>query len=114
MTMTIEISPELKSRLEAEAAKRQQTPEEYARTLIEKSLPLTGRPGRSWSEIEGAARFPLAVKMLRIGSRERGANKMRNGQSPPSGREPQPEHCKKSGITIKMPCMSNYKQSEWA
>ncbi len=60
MTMTIDISPELKARLEAEAAKRQQTPEEYTRTLVEKSLPLTARPGRAWSEIEGAARFPLA------------------------------------------------------
>lgn len=28
--------------------------------MVEKSLPLTARPGRAWSEIEGVARFPLA------------------------------------------------------
>ena len=60
MTMTIDISPEMKEKLDAEAAKRRQTPEEYARTVVEKSLPLTARAGRAWSEIEGAAKFPLA------------------------------------------------------
>ena len=60
MTMTIDISPELQARLETEAANRQQTPEEYARIVVEKTLPLTARAGRSWSEIEGAAKFPLA------------------------------------------------------
>ena len=60
MTMTIDISPELQARLEAEAAKRKQTPEEYTRTVVENSLPKTARAGRSWSEIEGAAKFPLA------------------------------------------------------
>lgn len=60
MTMTIDISPELQAKLEAEAAKRRQTPEEYARAAVEKSLPRTTRAGRAWSEIEGAAKFPLA------------------------------------------------------
>ena len=60
MTMTIDISPELQEKLEAEAAKRRQTPEEYARAAVEKSLPRTTRAGRAWSEIEGAANFPLA------------------------------------------------------
>ena len=60
MTMTIDISPELQEKLEAEAAKRRQTPEEYARAAVENSLPLTARLGRVWSEIEGAATFPLA------------------------------------------------------
>lgn len=60
MTMTIDISPELQEKLEAEAAKRRQTPEEYARSVVENSLPTTARAGRAWSEIEGAAKFPLA------------------------------------------------------
>ena len=60
MTMTIDISPEMQEKLEAEAARRKQTPEEYARAAVEKSLPKTARAGRAWSEIEGAANFPLA------------------------------------------------------
>jgi len=60
MTMTIDISPEMKEKLDAEAAKLQQTPEEYARTVVENSLPRTARAGRSWSEIAGAATYPLA------------------------------------------------------
>ena len=60
MTLTFDISPELKENLEVEAAKRRQTPEEYARAVVENSLPLTARSGRAWSEIEGAAVLPLA------------------------------------------------------
>lgn len=59
MTMTIDISLETKEKLDAEAAKRRQTPEEYARTVVENSLPKTARAGRSWSEIAGAAVYPL-------------------------------------------------------
>ena len=59
MTMTIDISPELQARLEAEAAKRKQMPEEYARTLVKKSMPLTARPGRAWSEIAGTVPYPM-------------------------------------------------------
>ena len=59
MIMTIDISPEMKEKLDAEAAKRRQTPEEYARTVVENSLPKTARAGRSWSEIAGAAAYPL-------------------------------------------------------
>lgn len=59
MTMTIDISPEMKEKLDAEAAKRRQTPEEYARTAVENSLPRTAHAGRSWSEIAGAAEYPL-------------------------------------------------------
>ena len=59
MTMTIDVSPELQEKLEAEVARRKQTPEEYARTVVENSLPTPARPSRAWSEIEGAATFPL-------------------------------------------------------
>jgi|GEM_PF-1817411 len=62
MTMTIDTSPELQARLEAEAAKRKQTPEEYARTLVEKSLPLTARLGRTWSEIAGIVPYLMVGK----------------------------------------------------
>ena len=58
MTMTIDISPEMKEKLDAEAAKRRQTPEEYARTVVENSLPSTeNRP--SWSEAAGMLDYPL-------------------------------------------------------
>ena len=57
MTMTIDISPELKEKLEAEAARRKQTPEEHARTVVENSLPTTARVGRAWSEIAGTAPY---------------------------------------------------------
>ena len=57
--MTIDISPELQEKLEVEAAKRQQTPEEYARAAVENSLPRTARAGRAWSEIAGAAQHPM-------------------------------------------------------
>jgi predicted transcriptional regulator len=59
MTMTIDISPEMKEKLDAEAAKRRQTPEEYARTVVENSLPKTAQAGHSWSEIAGAAAYPM-------------------------------------------------------
>ena len=59
MTMTIDISPELKEKLDAEAARRKQTPEEYARTVVENSLPTTARVGRAWSEIAGTAPYPM-------------------------------------------------------
>ena len=59
MTMTIDILPELQEKLEAEAAKRRQTPEEYARAVVENSLPTTARAGRAWSEIAGAAPYPM-------------------------------------------------------
>lgn len=59
MTMTIDISPEMKEKLDAEAAKLQQTPEEYARTVVENNLPRTVQTGRSWSEIAGVATYPL-------------------------------------------------------
>ena len=59
MTLTLDISPELKEKLEAEAAKRRQTPEEYAQALVENSLPTTVRSGRAWSEIEGASTYPM-------------------------------------------------------
>ncbi len=59
MTMTIDISPEMKEKLDAEAAKRRQSSEEYARAVVENSLPRTAQAGRSWSEIAGAAEYPL-------------------------------------------------------
>jgi len=59
MTHTIDLSPEIEAFLQEEAARQRQTPEEYLRAAVENLLKPTGRVGRSWSEIEGAAVFPL-------------------------------------------------------
>ena len=40
MTLTIELSPEAEAHLKAEAIRRNKTPEEYARTVLEQHLPL--------------------------------------------------------------------------
>ena len=59
MTTTIDISPEMKEKLDTKVAKRRLTPEEHARTVVENSLLRTARADRSWSEIAGAAEYPL-------------------------------------------------------
>ena len=58
MTHTIALSSELEASLQEEAARHQQTPEEYLRAVVENLLRPTGRRGRSWSEIEGTATLP--------------------------------------------------------
>lgn len=59
MTMTISISPELVANVQAEAARRGQSPDALVETALSLLLSETARPGRSWSEIEGAADYPL-------------------------------------------------------
>ena len=59
MTHMIDLSPEIEASLQEAAAKQQQTPEEYLRAAVESLLKPMERKGRSWSEIEGAATFPL-------------------------------------------------------
>jgi len=61
MTHTIELTPDMEARLHEEAARRGQNPDDLVRLAVEKLLGLSipAQPGRAWSEIEGAATFPM-------------------------------------------------------
>lgn len=61
MIVTLELPPDMEARLHEEAARRGQNPDDLVRLAVENLLGLSvpAQPGRAWSEIEGAATFPM-------------------------------------------------------
>jgi hypothetical protein len=78
MTLTIQLSPDLESRLRAEAARSGLAPEEFARTAVEEKL-ATAQPERNtglaalmdeWlnepPDLEEAEGYPETIEPLRL------------------------------------------------